>query len=133
MHSLSPHSCCMPCPSHPPWLHHSNYVWRGVTVHWTQNISGRGLRHTERGGAIKDLKSKGRGVQGSIGHVSYAQSLSSPYVTVNLGRRYFAASVTCDVGLLGFWTLSIVKHCEKDCLFSFSKGTYNSLIRINSL
>jgi hypothetical protein len=22
----------MPCPSHPPWLHHSNYVWRGVQV-----------------------------------------------------------------------------------------------------
>jgi hypothetical protein len=22
----------MPCPSHPPWLDHSNYVWRGVHV-----------------------------------------------------------------------------------------------------
>jgi hypothetical protein len=28
----SPHSCYMPCPSHPPWLDHSNYVWRGVQV-----------------------------------------------------------------------------------------------------
>jgi hypothetical protein len=27
-----PHSCYMPCPSHPPWLDHSNYVWRGVQV-----------------------------------------------------------------------------------------------------
>jgi hypothetical protein len=26
------HSCYMPCPSHPPWLDHSNYVWRGVQV-----------------------------------------------------------------------------------------------------
>jgi hypothetical protein len=23
MHSSSPHSCYMPCPSHPPWLDHS--------------------------------------------------------------------------------------------------------------
>jgi hypothetical protein len=22
-----PHSCYMPCPSHPPWLDHSNYTW----------------------------------------------------------------------------------------------------------
>jgi hypothetical protein len=22
----------MPCPSHPPWLNHSNYVWRGAQV-----------------------------------------------------------------------------------------------------
>jgi hypothetical protein len=27
-----PHSCYMPCPSHPPLLEHSNYVWRGVQV-----------------------------------------------------------------------------------------------------
>jgi hypothetical protein len=27
-----PHSCYMPCPSHPPSLDHSNYVWRGVLV-----------------------------------------------------------------------------------------------------
>jgi hypothetical protein len=27
MHSFSPHSCYMLCPSHPPWLDHSNYVW----------------------------------------------------------------------------------------------------------
>jgi hypothetical protein len=32
MHSSSPHSFYMPCPSHPPWLDHSNYVWRGVQV-----------------------------------------------------------------------------------------------------
>jgi hypothetical protein len=25
-------SCYMPCPSHPPWLDHSNYYWRGVQV-----------------------------------------------------------------------------------------------------
>jgi hypothetical protein len=29
---LLPHSCYMPCPSHPPSLDHSNYVWRGVQV-----------------------------------------------------------------------------------------------------
>jgi hypothetical protein len=28
----SPHSCYMPCPSHPPWLDHSNYAWRRVQV-----------------------------------------------------------------------------------------------------
>jgi hypothetical protein len=22
------HTCCMPFPSHPPWIDHSNYVWR---------------------------------------------------------------------------------------------------------
>jgi hypothetical protein len=32
MHSSSPHSCYMPCPSHHPWLDHSNYVWREVQV-----------------------------------------------------------------------------------------------------
>jgi hypothetical protein len=26
MHSCSPHSYYMPCPSHPPWLDHSNYT-----------------------------------------------------------------------------------------------------------
>jgi hypothetical protein len=26
MHSSSPHSCYMTCPSHPPWLGHSNYA-----------------------------------------------------------------------------------------------------------
>jgi hypothetical protein len=29
---LLPHSCYMPCPSHPPWLDHSNYSWRTVQV-----------------------------------------------------------------------------------------------------
>jgi hypothetical protein len=29
---LSPHSCYMPCPSHPHWLDHSNYTWRRVQV-----------------------------------------------------------------------------------------------------
>jgi hypothetical protein len=29
---LLPYSCCMPCPSHPPWLHHYNNVWRVVQV-----------------------------------------------------------------------------------------------------
>jgi hypothetical protein len=27
-----PHSCYMPCPSHPPWLDHSNYTCRRVQV-----------------------------------------------------------------------------------------------------
>jgi hypothetical protein len=27
---LLPNSCYMPCPSHPPWLDHSNYTWRRV-------------------------------------------------------------------------------------------------------
>jgi hypothetical protein len=30
MHSYSPHSCYMPCLSHPPWLIHSNYTWHKV-------------------------------------------------------------------------------------------------------
>jgi hypothetical protein len=25
-----PHSCSMSCPSHPPWLDHSKYIWRRV-------------------------------------------------------------------------------------------------------
>jgi hypothetical protein len=32
MHFSSPRSCYMPCPSHPPWLDHSNYIWRRVQV-----------------------------------------------------------------------------------------------------
>jgi hypothetical protein len=32
MHSSSPHSCYMPCPSHPPWVDHSNYTWQGIQV-----------------------------------------------------------------------------------------------------
>jgi hypothetical protein len=32
MHSSSPHSCYMPCPSQPPWLDLSNYTWRRVQV-----------------------------------------------------------------------------------------------------
>jgi hypothetical protein len=29
---LLPHSCYIPCPSHPPWLYHSNSTWRRVQV-----------------------------------------------------------------------------------------------------
>jgi hypothetical protein len=29
---LRPHSCYVPCPSHPPCLDHSNYTWRRVQV-----------------------------------------------------------------------------------------------------
>jgi hypothetical protein len=32
MHSSSPYSCYMPCPSNPPWLDHSNYIWWRVQV-----------------------------------------------------------------------------------------------------
>jgi hypothetical protein len=32
MHSSSPHSCYLPCPSHPCWRDHSNYTWRRVQV-----------------------------------------------------------------------------------------------------
>jgi hypothetical protein len=32
IHSSSPHSCYMPCSSHPPWLGHSNFIWRRVEV-----------------------------------------------------------------------------------------------------
>jgi hypothetical protein len=32
MHSSSPHSCYMSCPSHLPRLDHSNYTWRWVQV-----------------------------------------------------------------------------------------------------
>jgi hypothetical protein len=29
---LFPHSCYMPCQSHPPWLDHFNFIWRRVKV-----------------------------------------------------------------------------------------------------
>jgi hypothetical protein len=29
---LQPHACYMPCLSHPPRLHHSDYTWRSVQV-----------------------------------------------------------------------------------------------------
>jgi hypothetical protein len=29
---LLPHSCYMPCPSHPPWLDHSDYIWWRVQL-----------------------------------------------------------------------------------------------------
>jgi hypothetical protein len=29
----------MPCPYHPPWLDHSNYIWRRVQVRKLQNVS----------------------------------------------------------------------------------------------
>jgi hypothetical protein len=29
---FSPHACYMPCPSHPNWLDHSNYIWQRVQV-----------------------------------------------------------------------------------------------------
>jgi hypothetical protein len=32
MHSSYPHPCYMPCPSHPPWPDHSNYIWWRVQV-----------------------------------------------------------------------------------------------------
>jgi hypothetical protein len=32
MHSSSPTSCYIPCPSHNTWLDHSNYTWRRVQV-----------------------------------------------------------------------------------------------------
>jgi hypothetical protein len=32
MHSSSLHLCYIFCPSHPPWLDHSNYTWRRVKV-----------------------------------------------------------------------------------------------------
>jgi hypothetical protein len=32
MHSASPHSCYMSCPSHPTWLDHSNYIWKRAQV-----------------------------------------------------------------------------------------------------
>jgi hypothetical protein len=28
----------MPCPSHPPWLHHSNYIWRRVHKLWSTSL-----------------------------------------------------------------------------------------------
>jgi hypothetical protein len=31
-YSSSPHACYIPCPSHPPWLVHSNWIWRRVYV-----------------------------------------------------------------------------------------------------
>jgi hypothetical protein len=32
MHSFRPHACYIPCLSHPPWLAHSNHIWRRVQV-----------------------------------------------------------------------------------------------------
>jgi hypothetical protein len=32
MHSSSPHSFYMTCPSHPSWLDHSKYTWQRVQV-----------------------------------------------------------------------------------------------------
>jgi hypothetical protein len=29
---LLPHTCCMPCLSHPPQLDYSNYIWQLVQV-----------------------------------------------------------------------------------------------------
>jgi hypothetical protein len=35
LHCSSPHSCYIPCPSHPPWLDYCNYIWRRETINWT--------------------------------------------------------------------------------------------------
>jgi hypothetical protein len=32
LHSSSPHACCILCPSHPPWLYHSNLTWWRVQL-----------------------------------------------------------------------------------------------------
>jgi hypothetical protein len=32
IYSSSPHACYMPASSHPLWLAHTNYVWRGVQI-----------------------------------------------------------------------------------------------------
>jgi hypothetical protein len=32
MHSSSSPSRYIPCPSHPPWLDHSNYIWQRIQV-----------------------------------------------------------------------------------------------------
>jgi hypothetical protein len=34
---LPPHSWYMPCLSHPPWPHHSNYVWTGYKL-WSSSL-----------------------------------------------------------------------------------------------
>jgi hypothetical protein len=42
IHSFSPHSCYIPCPSHPPWIDHSNYVFSNLpSLHlsWDQIFS----------------------------------------------------------------------------------------------
>jgi hypothetical protein len=39
MHSSSPHSCYMPCPSQPPELDHSNCTWKRVQV-WSSSLCG---------------------------------------------------------------------------------------------
>jgi hypothetical protein len=38
MHFSSPHLCYMSCPSHPPWLDHSNYTWRRVHDYGVKNV-----------------------------------------------------------------------------------------------
>jgi hypothetical protein len=35
---LSPHACYMPCQAHPPWLHHSNHIWRRVRILMLYNM-----------------------------------------------------------------------------------------------
>jgi hypothetical protein len=37
MHSASPHSCYMPCPSHTPWLDHSNYTCEEYKL-WSSSL-----------------------------------------------------------------------------------------------
>jgi hypothetical protein len=32
LNALLSHACYNPCPFHPPWLDHSNYIWRYVQV-----------------------------------------------------------------------------------------------------
>jgi hypothetical protein len=34
---LLPHACYLPCPSHPPWLDHSNYVWEEYKL-WSSSL-----------------------------------------------------------------------------------------------
>jgi hypothetical protein len=41
---LFPHSCYMSCPS-PPWLEHSNYIWRGVQVMKFLNLQFSSVSH----------------------------------------------------------------------------------------
>jgi hypothetical protein len=48
---FSPNTCCISCPSHPPWLDHCNFIWRRVqaitsTLGWDKLSTSRPVRFT---------------------------------------------------------------------------------------
>jgi hypothetical protein len=86
MHSSSPNSCYMPCPSHPPSLGHSNYVWRGVQVMKLSIMPFSSALSTARNESLNQGNRRPVGIQTTILH-SGAQNM---YVCANTScRNYF--------------------------------------------